>query len=194
LKEKKPRAWTIDDDTQLITFLLERNPNLNPNDVRALCDLDMYNFDQIVKESNRHQESCRIRWKTHLLPILKTYLLRLPSFSQNYYIWMNDVLCYVIKNKIKNSADINFDHLEKDVCPGQTSQSLKYFVRQLQYKRMYSDEPLHDICSRRLNDPLQNYLTNPDAKLLNVHYGDVAEKIKRVKEIAIIYNRLTKLR
>ena len=105
---------------------------------------------------------------------------------------MNDVLCYVIKNKIKNSADINFDHLEKDVCPGQTSQSLKYFVRQLQYKRMYSDEPLHDICSRRLNDPLQNYLTNPDAQLFNVHGGDVAEKIKRVKEIVIIYNKLTK--
>ena len=64
----------------------------------------------------------------HILPICKSYVLKIPGFPESYFDWKKDLLGYIIKNRIENKEDVDAYTIEKEVCPGQTVLSIKQFV------------------------------------------------------------------
>ena len=111
--------------------------------------------------------SCRLRWQTQLLPILKTHSLGLHKFpfrSSDYFQWMTDVLRYITEQRINEVEEVDFHYLEKELCPGQTFGSINEYVRNLiktEKKRVLKSsessivehKTLHELCSKRLNGP-----------------------------------------
>lgn len=161
---------------------MQNKSAINTNEFDVLCSLESWNFEVGSVELPRTVSACSLRWKTVLLPILKTHSLAPPKFPQCYFQWMTDVLNHIVNESIKDVDEIDFYSLEKEVCPGQTVASLKQFVKNVKLNKS-SDEPLHKTCLRRLDNPLPRFLTNESA-------NGVRLKIKRIEETVNIYKLL----
>ena len=74
---------------------------------------------------------------------------------------MEDFLKYIVANRIVTPKQIPFNQVVKDICPGQTSRIISEFANSLFLewngeKRVRSKDPLHEICTKRLNEPPVN--------------------------------------
>ena len=122
--------------------------------VDDLNSLRMIDCEGIPKELKRSMHSCWGRWQFGLLPILRTHILGLPQNLE----WKKDVIVYLMDNKIEWLEDIDYNKVVKDVCPGQTTHSLRVFIRDIRKRTVKGEkilhkEPLHELASKRINDP-----------------------------------------
>ena len=139
----------------------------------------------------RGGETSRVRWNKYILPILKTYSLQLPGFPDNYYTWMDEVLTYIINENVKTVDDIDFEHLLRHVCPGQTIASIKHYVNNV--NRENSGEPLHVICNDRMNNPKapkKSYLTTEGGHGTRGRLPKNALRIERIRDIVQVYKEI----
>ena len=90
-----------------------------------------------------------------IVPILKSDTLGLTQNEE----WRKDVLRYVIEKKFGRVKEIPYNKLVRDVCPGQTSHTLSYYLNS--FSRHAADGPFYEYCRKHLNDPHPNsYLGN----------------------------------
>ena len=104
---------------------------------------------------------------------------------------MDEVLTHIVKENVKTFDDIDFDHLLRHVCPGQTIASVKHFVHNV--SRENSGEPLHVICSDRMNNPKapkKSYLTTRGDNSTSGRVPKNANRIERIKEIVQVYKEI----
>ena len=71
---------------------------------------------------------------------------------------MEDFLKYIVANQIVTPKQIPYNQVVKDICPGQTSKTISEFANHLTRerdgrKKVRSKDPLHEICTKRLNEP-----------------------------------------
>ena len=142
----------------------------------------------------RSKSACFERYMAFLLPILKTDALNLGHGLE----WMKDFLKYIVQNKIADPKQIKYNHVVKEVCPGQTSHSLRNvckslsqecqkdyrMVRIISYdkKQIRSKKPFHEICANRLDNPdPSSYLGGGNLK---------EKKSKYIKEVLGIKRNL----
>ena len=139
----------------------------------------------------RGGETSRVRWNKYILPILKTHSLQLPGFPDNYYSWMDEVLTHIVNENVNTFDDIDFHHLLRHVCPGQTIASVKHFVQNV--NRGNSGEPLHVICNDRMNNPKapkKSYLTTEGDHGTRGRLPKNALRIARIREIVQVYKEI----
>ena len=132
----------------------------NPDKIDKIVFLEsskVNDFDRISSEIGRSKHSCHKRWKTTIVPVLKSDTLNLPQNVE----WQKDVLRYVIENKFTSSKGIPYNKIVMELCLGQTSHSLSRFLNNL--SRFAKDTPLHEYCQKFLNNPNPNsYLGNEE--------------------------------
>ena len=83
----------------------------------------------------------------NIVPPLKSDVLGLPQNEE----WRKDVLRYVIDNKFGSVKAIPYNKVVRDVCPGQTTDSLSLFLNNL--SRYAGDKPFYEYCKKCLNNP-----------------------------------------
>ena len=125
----------------------------------------MDDFIEVSKEIGRTKEACFKHWGRSILPILKTDILQLPQGVE----WMEDFLKYIVANRIVTPKRIPFNQVVKDICPGQTSTIISEFANNLLIerngtKRVRSKDPLHEICTKRLEKPPVNSYLGSEKK------------------------------
>ena len=73
--------------------------------------------------------------------------------------WRNDVLRYIIKEKVASKKEVPYSRVVKDCCPGQTTYSVNTFVNGI--SRYDKDTQLHELCKKRLTSlSPKSYLGN----------------------------------
>ena len=65
---------------------------------------------------------------------------------------------YLIGTKVELLEDIDYNKLVKDVCPGQTTYSLRVFIMAIRKTTVKGEdilhkEPLHELASKTVSDP-----------------------------------------
>ena len=89
--------------------------------------------------------------------------------------WMNDVLRYIIKERLASTKQVPYFRVVKDCCPGQTAMSVKSFVYSL--SQCDKDTQLHELCKKRLTSPSPNsYLGND--KMAEEYFQHACEIVK----------------
>ena len=165
-----------------IAFDIFQNvPKIESEEYETLCSLDSFKFTSHSDELPRKPETTRQRWKRRLLPIVKSYVLKIPEFPEKYFHWKEEVIQYIIENEIEYKDDIDAHKIEKEMCPGQTVGSIKQFINSLEYDKLDKDEPLYEVCKRR--DLFY---------LINDHFQNSYHSIEQLQEIANHYDMITK--
>ena len=147
------------------------------NDLDFLDSLKQKDFDQISADIGKSKTACHDRWTRKIAPILKSDTLGLPQNEE----WRKDVLRYVIDNKFGSVKDIPYNKIVRDVCPGQTSDSLSVFLRSL--SRSSGKMPFFENCRKHLNNPHPNsHLGNEKLAQTKFEYVckilDIKQKLK----------------
>ena len=99
---------------------------------------------------------------------------------------MSDVLDYIVRNKVMSTKDISYNKVLKEVCPGQSSDTIRGFANDLRRewngkKLIQSTQPLHEICLRRLNEPNKySYLGNEKMADKKLRYAEDIIEIKKL--------------
>ena len=117
------------------------------NDLNFLDSSKPNDFGPISAEIGRSKGSCYMRWTRHIAPPLKSDILGLPQNEE----WRKDVLRYVIDNKFGSVKAIPYNKVVRDVCPGQTTDSLSLFLRTLSISA--GKMPFYEYCRKHLNNP-----------------------------------------
>ena len=146
-------------------------------DLNFLDLLKRSDFRQISAEIGRSKGSCYRRWAVHMVPPLKSDILGLPQNEE----WRKDVLRYVIDNKFGSAKDIPYNKVVRDVCPGQTTNSLSVFFKGLSISN--GDQPFYEYCRKHLNNPHpSSYLGNETLAQTKFEYAckilDIKQKLK----------------
>ena len=157
----KRKTWDFNDDKSLIDLVLKMK-KFKPKDSSTLEAVKESDFIPIGNKLKRSSNSCCERWFRHIVPILKTYLKKLPMNNE----WKRDVLSHIVKNKIKDKKDIDINLILKEIAPGQTSRSMIMYLLALKMECVNgvmksSRLPLCELASKRLReqsstDPLFN--------------------------------------
>ena len=147
-----------------------------------LCSLDTFKFTLFTEQLPRQTENSRQRWKRYILPICKSYVLRIPDFPESFFEWKKDVLNYIIKNKIENHEYVDVYTIEKEVCPGQTVGSIKLFLKELKNEKVDKADPLYKVCKRRLLN-IRNPGINDYKKQFKLGLGQIEEIVKHYETI-----------
>ena len=127
------------------------------------------------------KDACYRRWNTHIVPVLKSDAL---GIAQNVE-WRNDVLRYIIKEKVASKKEVPYSRVVKDCCPGQTTYSVISFLDSL--SRYYKDTQLHELCKKRLASPSPNSYLGNEKKA--EEYFQQACEIVKLKQ-TLISNKL----
>jgi hypothetical protein len=143
---KKHSSWQIEEDMMLMEHFFQDNPN-KINDLNFLDSSKRSDFGQISAEIGRSKTSCHQRWTAYIVPPLKSDILGLPQDEA----WRKDVLRYVIDNKFGSAKHIPYNKVVRDVCAGQTTNSLSVFLRTLSIST--GDQPFYEYCRKHLNNP-----------------------------------------
>ena len=147
-----------------------------------LCSLDTFKFTLFTEQLPRRPEASNQRWKKYLLPICKSYILKIPDFPESFFEWKKAVLNYIIKNRIKNEEDVDAYIIEKEVCPGQTVASIKHFIKELKHEKVDKADPLYKVCKRRLLN-IRNPGINDYKKQFKLGLGQIEEIVKHYETI-----------
>ena len=144
-------------------------------------------FDACSSSLQRSNGACYKRWHKYLLPILKTYHLGLsPSFPENYFDWKTNVLEYIVKNRVDNIKDLDIQHLKDKVCPAQTYESIRLFVKGVnRHRSRNTSSKLEADTIGKLHQKAIIRLQNQSAYLLADELKH--SRIERIKEIIDIY-------
>ena len=117
------------------------------NDLDFLDTLKTKDFGQISAEIGRSKTSCYQRWTVNIAPPLKSDILGLPQNEE----WRKDVLRYVIEKMFISVKLVPYNKFVRDVCPGQTTNSLSKFLNSLSISN--GDQPFYEYCRKHLNNP-----------------------------------------
>ena len=144
------------------------------NDLDFLDSWKEKDFGQLSADIGRSKTACYIRWMGTIVPILKAHTLGLPQNEE----WRKDVLRYVIEKKSSRVKEIPYNKVVRDVCPGQTSNSLSRFLKHLSW---YSgDTPFYEYSRKHLSNPSpSSYLGNEEMANAKSEY---ASQILQIKE------------
>ena len=147
------------------------------NDLTFLDSLKDKDFGQISAEMGRSKGACNKRWTLQIVPPLKSDILGLPQNEE----WRKDVLRYVIDKKFGSVKAIPYNKVVRDVCPGQTTDSLSLFLRNLSISA--GEMPFYEYCRKHLNNPNHNsYLGNEKLAQTKFEYAckilDMKQKLK----------------
>ena len=147
------------------------------NDLTFLDSLKDKDFGQILAEMGRSKGACNKRWTLQIVPPLKSDILGLPQNEE----WRKDVLRYVIDKKFGSVKAIPYNKVVRDVCPGQTTDSLSLFLRNLSISA--GEMPFYEYCRKHLNNPNHNsYLGNEKLAQTKFEYAckilDMKQKLK----------------
>ena len=129
-----------------------------------------------------------MRWKTVILPAIKTYILGLPLNCE----WKLDVMLYTVKHKTKSIKDLELDMLVKEVAPGQTVQSIMVFLDSINLEigkpnRMTIDVPIYELVVEKLDKKSSR---NP---LFNNNHKKEIKRQERMNSIIDIYRNFIEL-
>ena len=145
------KKWELFEDKEILKTIFKIK-EVDPRDVNSLESVLPKDFKVVSQTLERSIASCSKHWAEQLCPILKTHLKKLPLSSE----WKKDFMAYVIKNKIKHLKELDRGLVVKNVCPGQTIQSVTFYakVTKKNYKRndSYKDLPLDEIMKIQLNE------------------------------------------
>ena len=145
-------------------------------DLNFLDSLIENDFGQISAEIGRSKNSCYLRWTRQIVPPLKSDILGLPQNEE----WRKDVLRYVIDNKFGSVKAIPYNKVVRDVCPGQTSDALSLFLRNLSSQA--GEMPFYEYCRKHLYNPNHNsYLGNE--KLVQAKFEYVCKILDMKKKL-----------
>ena len=147
------------------------------NDLTFLDSLKQKDFRQISAVIGRSKNSCYQRWIVNIVPPLKSDILGLPKDEE----WRKDLLRYVIDNKFGSVKAIPYNKVVRDVCPGQTTDSLSSFLRTLSISA--GKMPFYEYCRKHLNNPHPNsHLGNEKLAQTKFEYTceilDIKQKLK----------------
>ena len=147
------------------------------NDLNFLDSSKENDFGQISADIGRSKVACHLRWIMNIVPPLKSDVLGLPQNEE----WRKDVLRYVIDEKFGSFKDIPYNKVVRDVCPGQTTDSLSLFLNNL--SRYAGDKPFYEYCRKHLYNPNHNsYLGNEKSAQTRFEYSckilDIKQKLK----------------
>ena len=144
------------------------------NDLTFLDSLKQKDFRQISAVIGRSKNSCYQRWIVNIVPPLKSDVLGLPQNEE----WRKDVLRYVIDNKFGSVKAIPYNKVVRDVCPGQTTDSLSLFLRTLSISA--GEMPFYEYCRKHLNNPHpSSYLGNEELAKAKSEYASQILEIKQ---------------
>jgi len=175
------KIWTIEEDKQLLDIVFKNVPKMESEEYETLCSLDSFKFTSLTDELPRKPETPRQRWKRRLLPIVKSYVLKIPEFPEKYFHLKEEIIQYIIENEIECKDDIDAIKIEKEMFPGQTVGSIKQFINSLENDKLDKHEPLYEVCKRR--DLFY---------LINDHFQNSYHSIEQLQEIAKHYDMITK--
>ena len=131
-------------------------------------------FDQISATIGRSKGACYNRWMNTIVPIFKSDTLGLPQNEE----WRKDVLRYVIEEKFDSFKEIPYNKVVRDICPGQTSNSLSRFLKHLSW--CSGDTPFYEYSRKHLSNPSpSSYLGNEEMANAKSEY---ASQILQIKE------------
>merc|ERR1719347_1847392 len=120
----KMKMWTLEEDEKMVQYFLNASTEKDPK--KFMLEKNLKECSELGKILGRTPTSCFCNWNYILLPILKTHVKGLP-FDMNWN-WKENVIQYIITEKIEHPQDIDYHLLIHDVCPGQTLGSLKIFI------------------------------------------------------------------
>merc|ERR1719270_3255799 len=112
METTETKMWTSEEDEKMLHFL-------NANNEKGLREFilkrDLNDISKLSKILGRNPNSCYEYWNRSILPILKTHVKGLP-LDMNWK-WKENVIQYIIREKIEHPQDIDYDVLIHDVCP-----------------------------------------------------------------------------
>jgi hypothetical protein len=97
---------------------------------------------------------------------------------------MKNILDYISENKINKVKQIPYNQVVNEICPGQTSRSVRTFAYSLSWewkdgKQVRSKSPLYDICAKRLEEPpSKSYLGNKEMTNDKLNYANEILEIR----------------
>ena len=140
-------------------------------------------FNPATITLQRPMNICYSRWQGYLLPILKNHKLGL---SQNFD-WIKTLLEYIIKHKIENINDVDFEHILNGLCPGQTRHSLRATLVNLsnsgKIKHAGETKSLYILSLDRLTSTTNIGLQNVNNKRKNDRLNHAKQIIKCYRDI-----------
>ena len=156
-----------------------------PKDSPTLEAMKENEFIPVGNKLKRSSNSCYERWIRHIVPILKTYLKKLPMNNE----WKRDVLSHIVKNKINDKKEIDIDLILKEIAPGQTSRSIIMYLHTLKMERVNSvmkssKLPLCELASKRLRE---QYSSDP---LFNENHKGEQKRLEWCKDVISYYKTL----
>merc|ERR1711997_165159 len=187
-KNSKKPYWDVEEDKELLDIVFNNwkeggfEVNLEEDEYDILCSLDTFKFTLFTEQLPRRPEASNQRWKKYLLPICKSYILKIPDFPESFFEWRKPVLNYIIKNRIENEEDIDAYIIEKEVCPGQTVAAIKHFIKELKHEKVDKADPLYKVCKRRLLN-IRNPGINDYKKQFKLGLGQIEEIVKHYETI-----------
>ena len=127
-----------------------------------LTSLQKKDFSKVSIDIGRTANACHRHYKVQLLPILKSDILALPQDLE----WTKNFCHYIVHHRITNVKQISYNQVVKEVCPGQTTESISQFANDLIKeskggKTVSSTDPLYELSAKKLNTPdISSYLGN----------------------------------
>ena len=179
--------WTLEEDRNMVQHVLSLT-GIQSHDIAALESVTPSQFSEFGKSCKRSSRSCYMRWKTVILPAIKTYILGLPLNCE----WKLDVMLYTVKHKTKSIKDLELDMLVKEVAPGQTVQSILVFLDSINLEigkpnRMTNDVPIYELVVEKLDKKSSR---NP---LFNSNHKKEIRRLERMNAIIDIYRNFIEL-
>ena len=149
----------------------------------VITSLKISDFNDVSKEIGRSKEACYTHWQKQILPILKTDILKLHQGTE----WMEAFCKYIVENKITNKKQIPYNHVSKDICPGQTPMCIQIFANNIAKewkdgKRIVSQKPFNEQCFKQLQepDPHNSLAGNEEKRAVKMNYINDILEIKTI--------------
>ena len=180
----KRKTWDFNDDKSLIDLVLKMK-KFKPKDSSILEAVKETEFIPMGNKLKRSSNSCYERWIRHIVPILKTYLKKLPLNNE----WKRDVLSHIVKIQIKDMKETDIDLILKEIAPGQTSRSIIMYLHTLRMERVNgvmksSKLPLCDLASKRLREQY------PSDSLFNENHKGEQKRLEWCQDVISYYKTL----
>ena len=180
----KPKEWALEEDKSLISHIFNIK-EIKANNVLSLENVKLVEFTAVATELKRSSSSCYSRWMTHIVPLLKTHLKKLPLTHE----WKKQLLSYIVQNEIKHKKEMDIDQILRQITPGQTSISLIRFLDSLKKESVDgvmkpSKLPLCDLASKRIQEQ------RPDDPSFNENHKGEQKRLEWCQDVISHYKTL----
>ena len=177
----KRKTWALDEDKSLIDHVYNIK-EIKEGDASSIENVKQSSFNTIAADLKRSSSSCYSRWMQHIVPVLKTYLKKLPLTND----WKKDVLSHIVENNIKDKKKMDIAQVLKEIAPGQTSISLLLYLDRLKKERVDGVEkqsklPLCDLASKVLKEQ------SPSNSLFNDNHKGEQKRLEWCQDVILYY-------